>query len=156
MHSASLAAISAWAFSDSDDGPDVIKEGGFGAVQRNPNVLYNVTPTLVGNLLDVTFDGQSTFIGKRAGTSPGPLTATNAWIGQNPDSGFLTMAPWVIDDPGIANPALTLADRRALGESPADVLAFLAGTIGMTGTTPDALVAEFDPARLPREPTVLA
>ena len=52
--------------------------------------------------------------------------------------------------------AVTLADRRALGESPADVLAFLAGTLGMTGTTPDALVAEFDPARLPREPTVLA
>jgi len=106
-------AFSAWATSASDDGPDVFKEGGFGAVQRNRNFLYNVTPSLVGNMIDVTFDGQSAVIGKRTGLSPGPLSATNAWIGQNPDSGFLTIAPWVIDDPGIANPMLSLADRRS-------------------------------------------
>jgi glutamyl-tRNA synthetase len=51
--------------------------------------------------------------------------------------------------------AVTLADRAALGESPAEVLAFLAGTLGMSAATPAGLVAEFDPARLPREPTVL-
>jgi glutamyl-tRNA synthetase len=51
--------------------------------------------------------------------------------------------------------AVTLEDRRALGESPGDVLALLAGTLGMTGTSAAELVAEFDPARLPREPTVL-
>lgn len=106
-------AFSAWAFSTSDDGPDVLKEGGFGAVQRNPNFLYNVTPALVGNFIDVTFDGQSAIIGKRTAVSPGPLSAANAWIGQNPDSGFLAIAPWVIDDPGIATPALPLAARRS-------------------------------------------
>jgi hypothetical protein len=106
-------AFSAWAFSGSVDGPDVIKEGGFGAIQRYPNLLYNVMPTLVGNLLDVTFDGQSTVIGKRTNLAPGPLTATNAWVGQNPDSGFVTMSPWVIDDPALATPGLTLAQRRA-------------------------------------------
>jgi hypothetical protein len=105
-------AFSAWAFSDSDDGPDVMKEGGFGAVQRHPNLLYNVTPSLTGNLIDVTFDGQSAVFGKRTATFPGPLSPSNAWIGQNPDSGFLTIAPWVIDDPGIGNPTLTLAQRR--------------------------------------------
>jgi hypothetical protein len=115
-------AFSAWAFSDSDDGPDVIKEGGFGAVQRNPNVLYNVTPTLVGNLIDVTFDGQSAIIGKRDATLPGPLSSINAWIGQNPDVGFRTIAPWVIDDPGIANPSLSLADRRAQLVATGDLL----------------------------------
>ena len=52
--------------------------------------------------------------------------------------------------------AVTLTDRRALGESPADVLAELARTLGMTATTSAGLLAEFDPARLPREPTVLA
>ena len=52
--------------------------------------------------------------------------------------------------------AVTLADRRALGETPEDALAFLARTLGMRATTPAELVAEFDPARLPREPTVLA
>jgi predicted amidohydrolase len=105
-------AFSAWAFSASDDGPNVLKEGGFGAVQRNPNVLYNVVPALTGNLIDVTFDGQSAIIGKRTTADPGPLSPTNAWIAQNPDSGFLTIAPWVIDDPALATPGLTLAERR--------------------------------------------
>jgi glutamyl-tRNA synthetase len=51
--------------------------------------------------------------------------------------------------------AVTLADRRALGESPGDVLAFLARTLGMSATKPAELVEEFDAARLPREPTLL-
>ncbi|MEO6026809.1 MAG: hypothetical protein ABIR79_08095 [Candidatus Binatia bacterium] len=115
-------AFSSWAFSDSDDGPNVLKEGGFGAVQRFPNLLYNVTPTLVGNLIDTTFDGQSTIIGKRDGSAPGPLSAMNAWIGQNPDTGFLGIAPWVIDDPAIGNPGLTLAQRRAQLVATGDLL----------------------------------
>lgn len=115
-------AFSAWAFSDSDDGPDVLKEGGFGALQRFPNLLYNVTPALVGNLIDVTFDGQSSILGKRAAVASGPLSATNAWIGQNPDDGFLAIAPWVIDDPGIANPALTRAQRRVQLAATGDLL----------------------------------
>jgi hypothetical protein len=115
-------AFSAWAFSSSDDGPDVLKEGGFGAVQRNPNVLYNVVPSLTGNLTDITFDGQSAIIAKRTTADPGPLSASNAWIGQNPDSGFLTIAPWVIDDPGIGNPGMTLADRRTQLKATGDQL----------------------------------
>lgn len=115
-------AFSAWAFSDSDDGPDVLKEGGFGAIQRFPNLLYNVTPTLVGNLIDVTFDGQNAIIGKRTAVPPGPLSSANAWVGQNPDSGFLTLGAWVIDDPGIANPSLGLADRRAQLTATGDLL----------------------------------
>ncbi len=52
-----------------------------------------MTPALTGNMIDVTFDGQSAVIGKRTTSSPGPLSPTNAWIGQNPDAGFLTIAP---------------------------------------------------------------
>jgi glutamyl-tRNA synthetase len=47
--------------------------------------------------------------------------------------------------------AVTLANRRALGETPQQVRAFLLGTLGLEGVTP----GDFDPARLPREPTVL-
>jgi glutamyl-tRNA synthetase len=50
--------------------------------------------------------------------------------------------------------AVTLDDRRALGESPADVVALLASTLGMAGRTPHDLLDQFDPARLPREPWV--
>jgi glutamyl-tRNA synthetase len=47
--------------------------------------------------------------------------------------------------------AVTLADRLARGETAEQVRAFLLATLGISGA-PD----EFDPARLPREPTVLA
>jgi glutamyl-tRNA synthetase len=46
---------------------------------------------------------------------------------------------------------VTLADRLACGETAEQVRAFLLATLGISGA-PD----EFDPARLPREPTVLA
>lgn len=54
--------------------------------------------------------------------------------------------------------AVTLADRAALGETPADALAWMATRLGLAapGERPTAaeLVARFDPAALPREPTV--
>ena len=56
--------------------------------------------------------------------------------------------------------AVTLADRRARGETEADVLAWMARSLGLSRTgdgplTPAALLDRFDPARLPAEPTVL-
>ena len=50
--------------------------------------------------------------------------------------------------------AVTLDDRRALGETPADVRASLLAGVGLPGELDEALAA-FDPAALPREPTVL-
>lgn len=54
--------------------------------------------------------------------------------------------------------AVTLADRAALGETPADALAWMALGLGLAGLgdRPAAadLVQRFDPAALPREPTV--
>jgi glutamyl-tRNA synthetase len=47
--------------------------------------------------------------------------------------------------------AVTLADRRARGETPDQVRALLAASLGLEDLTPGA----FDPTRLPREPTVL-
>ena len=55
--------------------------------------------------------------------------------------------------------AVTLADRVALGESPQQVLSFLAASLGLCEagepTTPAALLDRFDPARLPTEPFTL-
>lgn len=54
--------------------------------------------------------------------------------------------------------AVTLSDRDALGEAPADALAWMAASLGLAKTDerPAAadLVPRFDPAALPREPTV--
>jgi glutamyl-tRNA synthetase len=55
--------------------------------------------------------------------------------------------------------AVTLADRAARGESAADVLGFLATTLGLArageAVTPERLLGRFDPDALPREPLVL-
>lgn len=53
--------------------------------------------------------------------------------------------------------AVTLADRAAAGESPQHVLGWMARSLGMAGPdetpTLDGMLARFDPARLPKEPT---
>jgi hypothetical protein len=105
-------AFSEWGFRTDEWAPDVFKEGGFGFLQRHSSFVVNVDPSLTGNLFEITFDGQSTILGKKTKSAPGPLAPDNAWVGQNPDTGFLALGPWVIDDPGIGNPGLSLADRR--------------------------------------------
>jgi glutamyl-tRNA synthetase len=54
--------------------------------------------------------------------------------------------------------AVTLADRAALGESVADVVAWMAASAGLAEpgerVTAAGLIGRFDPARLPAEPTV--
>ena len=54
--------------------------------------------------------------------------------------------------------AVTLADRATLGETPADAVGWMASSLGLAeaGATPTAadLIDSFDPAALPREPTV--
>jgi len=54
--------------------------------------------------------------------------------------------------------AVTLADREALGESPREVLAWMARSLGLAAAgespAPADLLARFDPARLPLDPTV--
>lgn len=55
--------------------------------------------------------------------------------------------------------AVALSDRVALGQTPADVLSFLAASLGLCEpgepTTPAALLDRFDPTALPTEPLVL-
>jgi glutamyl-tRNA synthetase len=54
--------------------------------------------------------------------------------------------------------AVTLADRRALGEEPGEVLAWMARSLGLAAPwetlAPTDLLGRFDPGRLPPEPTV--
>jgi hypothetical protein len=107
-------AFSEWAYATTPWQPDIFKEGGFANLQKNASWVTNVNASLTGNFFDITFDGQSAVLGRRQKASPGPLAADNAWIGQNPDTGFLALAPWILPDPGIANPLLSLADRRSL------------------------------------------
>ncbi|MFE3441941.1 tRNA glutamyl-Q(34) synthetase GluQRS [Nocardia sp. NPDC059180] len=51
--------------------------------------------------------------------------------------------------------AVTLADRRALGDTTEQVVAALARSLGYSGHTAADLLSEFDPADLPSEPWTL-
>ncbi|MBX3024795.1 hypothetical protein KF840_07780 [bacterium] len=102
-------AFDQWAFTTDFWAPDGFKAGGFAQVQRNPSFLYNATSCLVGNLFDITFDGQGAVIGKRHKPVRSEQSAALAWIGQDPDAGFVAVAPWVAADPGGPD----LAARRA-------------------------------------------
>jgi hypothetical protein len=104
-------AFSAWGYTAAPWEPDIFKEGGFATLQKMPEFRVNVSASMTGNFFDVTFDGQSAVIGRKQ--KPGAAPPTNAWIGQNPDTGFLALAPWVVPDPGAASPGLGLAARRA-------------------------------------------
>ena len=106
-------AFDSWSFDTTEWSPDVFKEGGFANLQKNPEWVANLNASITGNLFDITFDGQTAVIGRRHKGPTGPLTASNAWIGQNPDTGFRAVVPWMAADPGITTPSLSLAARRA-------------------------------------------
>jgi hypothetical protein len=107
-------AFSGWGYAAAPWEPDILREGGYNTLQKIPQLLVNVDASLVGNFFDVTFDGQSTIIGRERKADPGPLSATNAWIGQPPSSAFLALGPWIVPDPGIADPTLGVSQRRVL------------------------------------------
>ncbi len=91
-----------------------------GSLQDEYVSLYvNVCPMQVGNFFDISFDGQST-ISIKSDTEPDPASnfvgndGFRQTVSGKPLKGkFLAISPWVVDDPGRANPALSLAERRA-------------------------------------------
>ena len=56
--------------------------------------------------------------------------------------------------------AITLADRKALGQGPAEILSWMAASSGLAEpgerVTADGLIDRFDPGRIPRQATVLS
>jgi hypothetical protein len=64
------------------------------------HIRYAVNPFLVGNLLDLPFDGQSAILGRTARTAP--RTYVGNATRERPESGtkpqFLALAPWVVTD----------------------------------------------------------
>ncbi|HEY8517913.1 MAG TPA: hypothetical protein VIS07_20570 [Candidatus Binatia bacterium] len=106
-------AFSTWAYDTREWAPDVFKSGGYANLQIRGGFLYNVAPSLTGNLFDTTFDGQSAILVRRRDKTPaGPRTPDNGFIGQLADRGFLRLAPWIVPDPDPSSTARTLAERR--------------------------------------------
>jgi hypothetical protein len=126
-------AFSGWAFQTAQWEPDIFKEGGFANLQKYPSWQVNVDASMTGNFFDSFFDGQSAIIGRKRKGDPGPLGTQNAWIGQNPETAFLEIAPWIREDPGITDPSLTLVQRRQ--QLAADGVKLIAGPPCATSLT---------------------
>jgi predicted amidohydrolase len=93
-----------------------------GSIQpKYPNLRYNVCAMQTGNLYEIPFDGQSSISAQRDEALPKPAP-DHTFIGLDehvhPISGepllgeFLAVAPWAIDDPAMADPTVSLEERR--------------------------------------------
>ncbi|EYB69792.1 nitrilase/cyanide hydratase and apolipoprotein N-acyltransferase [Deinococcus phoenicis] len=76
------------------DQPVAWLESSWQAAATGQSIRYAVNPMVVGNLLDLTFDGQSA-ITARAGDAPDP----RSYVLTDPRPGFLALMPWV-EEPG--------------------------------------------------------
>ena len=90
-------AFDQWAFTTDFWAPDGFKAGGFAQVQRNPSFLFNVT--LVPGRQPLRRHLRRPGRGDRQAPQAGQLGAVDRrwrWIGQNPDAGFVAVAPWIV------------------------------------------------------------
>ena len=98
--------------------PDVFKEGGFANLQKNAALARERRrepdrQPLRHHLRRPERDPRP-HAGRRARARSRP---DNAWIGQNPDTGFLALAPWIVPDPGDRRSG-AVARRRGDARSP--------------------------------------
>ncbi|MBI3182236.1 MAG: hypothetical protein HYZ28_08840 [Myxococcales bacterium] len=88
--------------------PDVILSSGWVHTQKYRGFRYSAAPMLTGNLLDFMFDGQTWISHKLEPGQP-----ARGFVGSLPLAGWLKMGPWAFEDPAVADPSLSLGDRRA-------------------------------------------
>lgn len=74
------------------DQPLAWLESSWQVTATSPTIRYAVNPMVVGNLLDLSFDGQSSVTGP-ADEAPTP----RSYVMTRPRPGFLALAPWVQD-----------------------------------------------------------
>jgi len=137
-------AFEGWAPADCDSHagwpPDNFQQSGWMAVQKYAAFRYCAIPHLTGNLMDAVFDGQSAIICKAV-----PGKTRNAYVGQTPQAGFKTVAPWVVADPGESGTTFTIEARRdalrTVGES------LLPGTSRQNDYVETAIAATIHPVR---------
>jgi predicted amidohydrolase len=84
-----------------------------------PHLRYNICAMQTGNLFDITFDGQSSITARDASAPSRPGSAfvgvdeaVHTVTGEPLVGGFLAVAPWVMIDPVVVEPRLTLVERR--------------------------------------------
>lgn len=140
-------AFSTWGVAGGDLWPpDKFQRGGWWMLQKHPRFAVNVTPMLIGNFGDMTFDGQP-FIAVEAPAG----AAGGCLMGQVPEFGWAAVGGWSTLD----TPAEALCDetlRIPLAERAARMLP------GSGDTLENAYVssAVFADIRLPPRPALQA
>lgn len=76
------------------DQPVAWLESSWTATTTGKNIRYAVNPMVVGNLLDLSFDGQSAITGRVA-----DAPELRSYVMTDPRPGFLALTPWVTDGP---------------------------------------------------------
>ncbi|MFK7601224.1 nitrilase-related carbon-nitrogen hydrolase [Deinococcus sp. SM5_A1] len=76
------------------DQPVAWLESSWTATATGKNIRYAVNPMVVGNLLDLSFDGQSAITGRSA-----DAPELRSYVMTDPRPGFLALTPWVADGP---------------------------------------------------------
>ena len=111
-------AFSGWTIPETpgDWSPDVLMESAWNHVQKFPEIRFGAMAALSGNYFELVFDGQSHVIDDGAGLAPAPPGegTLGAYVGNDPVPGMRDVGAWAIPDPGLADPALTLQERRDL------------------------------------------
>ncbi len=73
------------------DQPVAWLESSWQVTATSPTIRYAVNPMVVGNLLDLTFDGQSAIT-----AHPDEAPERRSYVLTSPRPGFLALAPWVM------------------------------------------------------------
>lgn len=99
-------AFDVWGFDADPWAPDGFLQGGWFQLQEKAGFRFNATPSLTGNLFEVTFDGQSALLGKARDKHLASAGGVGGFIGQSRRGGFLATSPWITSDPppGVALP----------------------------------------------------
>lgn len=75
--------------------PDVILASGWSHTQKYRGFQHNATPMLLGNLFELTFDGQTWITQKATPDQP-----ERAFVGSQPLRGWQEIGPWTFPDSG--------------------------------------------------------
>ena len=89
--------------------PDMITTALWTMVQRHPEVRYALIAPYVGNLFDLSFDGQPAIFTQSHQGAP-----VERFIGQPLRAGMSNISSWVFSDPGEEDNTLTKAIRRQI------------------------------------------
>ncbi|GEM47822.1 nitrilase-related carbon-nitrogen hydrolase [Deinococcus cellulosilyticus] len=113
--------------------PEAWLDSSWAVVQNSRTIQYAVNPMVVGNLFDVSFDGQSAIIGKAD-----QAANQQSYIMTEPRAGFLALMPWVKE--GTPEELRTLGEKLKAGSKDPQENQYRSGAIFADLTLPASTV----------------